>query len=90
MPKELIRSSKRHVIQFEPVAKQFKDLAESGQYLMVRYYRDEPTRIVIDYVGDRWARGHSYVIDVSGEKQNIPYTISFADVISGMVKVDTE
>lgn len=42
---------------------------------------DTTKAVYIDYVGERWAKGHS-VVYVGQEKTEIPETINYADIIT--------
>lgn len=71
--------------KIEILKRKLSHLIESGQAVIVTSKSSgvgETQSVYIDYVGDRWAKGHTIVYSKDGSASNIPYTINYPSVIA--------
>ena len=83
--------SRKQVAQADPFGKVKKELKEvrarNGEVIVKERYQADTHVVTLDYIGDRWARGHT--VSLTGEQEtHTPFTINYIDVIVEDVKLD--
>jgi len=85
------KNTRKQVAQADPFGKVKKELKEvrarNGEVIVKERYQADTHVVTLDYIGDRWARGHT--TSLTGEKEtHTPFTINYIDVIVEDVKLD--